>query len=78
MAETVGHEAPPEGPSKTDGRVHIVVKQADYDLFIKIQGRMIVDMGRNVYSPEVFHELITKWDSLIKSYDSLKKLPVVE
>ena len=78
MVEGVGNETLVKSPSKDDKRIHIVVKKTDYELFIEIQGQMIAAEKRNVYLAEVFHEMVTKWDSLIKSSIALEHLSAVE
>lgn len=74
MVEKVGDETLFKKPSKDDERVSMRVYKPDYMLFMEIQGKMIAAEKRSVYLPEVFHEMVTKWDSLIKSSEGLASL----
>lgn len=72
--ETLGH-AP---PFDEHGQISIRIDKADFEKLVKIQGLMMIEAKKNYTRAQAFHELIEKWDSLIKSYDSLKNLQAVE
>jgi hypothetical protein len=58
------------------GQVSIRVDKEDHEVLIRIKAKAIHE---NPSSPitiaSIIHDMVEKWDSLLKSYEELKKLP---
>lgn len=58
------------------GQISIRIDKEDHEVLIRIKGKALHDDPSSpVTISSIIHDMVVKWDSLIKSYESLSKLP---